>query len=362
MTARGRRPNVKLRADPDPLQLPAFLQKVCEQPERSLIMLDFDGTISEIVDDPACARPLPGAPELLRCLVESFGLVAIVSGRPISFLLDRLHLTGQVAEKAAGQAAADQAAADQAAGGQAADGAADQAADEAATDQAAASKSMVEAAKGLVLVGSHGLEMWTYASGTQVSDVDGRQVSGDWVEILGALEATARAELGNAVLVENKRLGLTLHWRMRPDMEAVAVELAQRLASEYGVVPHSGHMCIELRPAMSPSKGDAVRQLLRLPLRSKASSAGRAQTSLDGEVGSAVYVGDDVGDLDAFRALDRSADEAGLYRVKVAVGGPEAPAELLSEADLVVDGPWQVMQLLEALCSAAQHVSTGGHS
>ncbi len=339
MTSSERRPNVKLPADLGAFQLPAFFQRVCEQPERSLIMLDFDGTISEIVDDPARARPLPGAPELLRRLVESFGLVAIVSGRSISFLLDRLHLTGQVAEKAADQAAGD-----------------------AATGQATASKSMPEAAKGLVLVGSHGAEMWTYASGTQVSDVDGRQVSGDWAEILGALEATARAELGNAVLVENKRLGLTLHWRMRPDMEAVAVELAQRLASEYGVVPHSGHMCIELRPAMSPSKGDAVRQLLRLPLRSKASSAGRAQTPLDGEVGSAVYVGDDVGDLDAFRALDRSADEAGLYRVKVAVGGPEAPAELLSEADLVVDGPWQVMQLLEALCSAAQHVSTGGHS
>ena len=48
---------------------------------------DFDGTLSPIVADPADARPLTGAPELLAELARSFAVVAVVSGRPAAFLV-----------------------------------------------------------------------------------------------------------------------------------------------------------------------------------------------------------------------------------------------------------------------------------
>jgi trehalose-6-phosphatase len=38
--------------------------------KRLLLCLDYDGTISEIVRDPATARPVPGVPEILTELAS----------------------------------------------------------------------------------------------------------------------------------------------------------------------------------------------------------------------------------------------------------------------------------------------------
>ncbi len=60
--------------------------------------------------------------------------------------------------------------------------------------------------------------------------------------------------------------------------------------------------------------------------------------------GAALYAGDDRTDVDAFRGLD------GLeLGVRVAVASPEAPAELLVAADLVVTGTDGVLALLRRL-------------
>ena len=39
--------------------LPDALQPLVEHPETSALLLDFDGTLSLIVEDPTAARPLP---------------------------------------------------------------------------------------------------------------------------------------------------------------------------------------------------------------------------------------------------------------------------------------------------------------
>src|SRR4051812_8239399 len=59
-------------------------------PARTALLCDFDGTLAPIVDDPAAAGPLPGAVEVLARLSERLGLVAVVSGRPVSFLTAQL--------------------------------------------------------------------------------------------------------------------------------------------------------------------------------------------------------------------------------------------------------------------------------
>jgi len=63
-----------------------------------------------------------------------------------------------------------------------------------------------------------------------------------------------------------------------------------------------------------------------------------------------MYVGDDATDLDAFRGL-RELVQAGELdsALCVAVDSDEAPPELGREADLTLDGPPAVRQLLEAL-------------
>ncbi len=53
------------------------------------VVLDFDGTLSPIVDRPEAAVPAPGALEALRA-VASRTQVAVLSGRPLGELRDRL--------------------------------------------------------------------------------------------------------------------------------------------------------------------------------------------------------------------------------------------------------------------------------
>lgn len=55
---------------------------VAARARRLLVASDFDGTLAEIVDDPAAARPMPGVGELLGRLARlPDTTVAVVSGR-----------------------------------------------------------------------------------------------------------------------------------------------------------------------------------------------------------------------------------------------------------------------------------------
>ena len=60
------------------------------------------------------------------------------------------------------------------------------------------------------------------------------------------------------------------------------------------------------------------------------------------------FLGDDVGDLPAFAALDVLRSR-GVHTVKVGVKTAEAPPEVLAHADLVVDGPLGALELLRTL-------------
>jgi len=66
--------------------LPDVLRPFAAEPGRSGICTDFDGTLSAIVAEAEDARPAPGAVEVLGALARRFALVAVVSGRPVSFL------------------------------------------------------------------------------------------------------------------------------------------------------------------------------------------------------------------------------------------------------------------------------------
>src|SRR5687767_10522338 len=67
-----------------------LLAPFLRSPDRAGILVDFDGTLSVIVDEPADARPARGAVDVLHALAESYCRVAVVSGRPLSFLVSHL--------------------------------------------------------------------------------------------------------------------------------------------------------------------------------------------------------------------------------------------------------------------------------
>jgi trehalose 6-phosphate phosphatase len=134
---------------------------------------------------------------------------------------------------------------------------------------------------------------------------------------------------------EDKDSIAAFHWRGAPDEEtaAEAVREIAGAAEREGFAVHWGRKVLEVRPPVILDKGLGIEALLR---------GGLAST--------AVYVGDDTTDLDAFRGL-RALVEAGALTgaVCVAVASDEAPPDLAREADLTVDGPAGVRELLEAL-------------
>jgi hypothetical protein len=58
------------------------------------LCLDFDGTLAPIVDDPDQARPLPGVVDLLGALAGRFAAVALISGRPATYLAEHAPAPG----------------------------------------------------------------------------------------------------------------------------------------------------------------------------------------------------------------------------------------------------------------------------
>jgi trehalose 6-phosphate phosphatase len=184
----------------------------------------------------------------------------------------------------------------------------------------------------LTYVGNHGLEM--LAPGARKAAVDGA------VERLGArVRAFANDHYGDelrdlGVGLEDKQAIWSFHWRGASDERAAEAALEQ-IASDAraeGLDPHWGRLVLEIRPPVEADKGTAVEAVL----------AGR-------EVEHALYAGDDTTDLDAFRKL-RQLEQAGrLEAVCVGVDSTEGPAEITAEADLVVEGPGGVTDLLAAL-------------
>ena len=129
--------------------------------------------------------------------------------------------------------------------------------------------------------------------------------------------------------VEDKGLAVVFHYRGVAEEEAALERLRDIAADarELGLVALFGRKVLEVRPPVEADKGTAVRALLA-----------------DRGLGRALYAGDDTTDLDAFRGLD------GLeLGVRVAVASTEGPSELVEAADVVVDSPAELTQLLGAL-------------
>jgi trehalose 6-phosphate phosphatase len=141
--------------------------------------------------------------------------------------------------------------------------------------------------------------------------------------------ARVRASAPAGVRVEDKAVSLTIHVRSVPERLPWAREFAARESEVTGLAVHDAKMSVELRPPVSTDKGAVVARLL----------AGAA-------VEAACFVGDDLGDLSAFRALDGVPTA-----LRVAVSSAETPPELVDAADIVVDGPGGVLELLRALAA-----------
>jgi trehalose 6-phosphate phosphatase len=186
---------------------------------------------------------------------------------------------------------------------------------------------------GLVYVGNHGFEVLHPGEEAPVLDQTAAGRAARTRRFVEGLNASRLGVVG--IRLEDKGPIQALHWRGAPSQAAAELEAKEvaALAQAEGLVPRWGRKVLELRPVAGIDKGAAVTKLLQ--------GAG---------IAGALYGGDDVTDLDAFRALRwlRSSDRLSTA-ICVGVGSDEAPAALAEQADLLVDGTEEFVTLLKSL-------------
>jgi trehalose 6-phosphate phosphatase len=134
--------------------------------------------------------------------------------------------------------------------------------------------------------------------------------------------------------LEVKQYAVAIHTRRVPDRarwRAPIDEATRQVADRHGLEVLLGKLVWELRPAVDSDKGDAVRRVIS-----------------ESNARSAVVAGDDLGDLSAFAAAIELKARGG-DALRVAVDSAEAPPALIDKADVIVDGPPGLMELLQRL-------------
>jgi trehalose 6-phosphate phosphatase len=151
-------------------------------------------------------------------------------------------------------------------------------------------------------------------------------------DALGEIERAAAFVPG--ARVERKGPFAAVHYRASPDHEAARRILLERLgavAARHGLAVIEGKRVVEVVGVAVPDKGLVVERV-----------------AIEEGLRRVLVAGDDLADLGAFAALGRLA-RTGVAGLRVAVRSTEAPRQLLEEADLVVDGPRGLFELLEEL-------------
>lgn len=198
-----------------------------EDPGRSAILTDLDGTLAPITARPEQARVPEATRAALRKAGEKFGLVACVSGRRAAEARDLVGLPG------------------------------------------------------IAYSGNHGLELlWPGEEEPRLDPaLEGRERL--TAEFADALDPASLASAG--LRLEDKGPIQALHWRGVED-EAAAEELARTIAAEAerrGLHPHWGRKVLELRPTDAVGKNVAVGSLIAAADVRAAVYAGDDRTDLD---------------------------------------------------------------------------------
>lgn len=189
----------------------------------------------------------------------------------------------------------------------------------------------------IVYVGNHGIEVLDKGS-TEV-EID-PSLAGHEREAGTFIRSLDPDRLNAAGLrLEDKGPIVAIHWRGSDSDEAST--LIDQLASEAtvaGLKPHRGRMVLELRPDVTVDKGAAVKRLL----------GGTP------EIGTAVFIGDDRTDLDAFRAIDDLVGDDDLsagFKVSV-LSSETSDLDLRDRADICLDDTRAVTRFLRELADS----------
>ncbi|MCD2113346.1 MULTISPECIES: trehalose-phosphatase [Rhodococcus] len=183
----------------------------------------------------------------------------------------------------------------------------------------------------LVVAGSHGFDIWSPTDGQIAHDV-----LDDFTDLITETTETLRTRLDgiDGVGIEPKRASVAVHYRQAsPEVHdrvgAIVETLLQENPERLAVVP--GKMVYELKPAVDWNKGKAVLHLIEV-------------LGLASDEVVPLYLGDDITDEDAFRALRGRG-------IGILVGSPDDPemAGRRTDAEFVLASVDDVERFLSAL-------------
>ncbi len=186
------------------MSIPPALEPLVASAPNALLVLDFDGTISHIVDHPDDAVAIEGTIDVLVDLTQ-YLRVAFITGRPVEWLVARLSPCAE---------------------------------------------------RGVEFIGLHGHER--LRDGVIVPHRD----SAPWRDVIDEVHAEVIATAPPEVIAEPKGLGLALHFRNSTSAEEWIRAFTARVAAETGLVAHDTRYAVELRPPVDLDKGHAMDELI----------------------------------------------------------------------------------------------------
>ncbi|MFF7715471.1 trehalose-phosphatase [Streptomyces sp. NPDC007988] len=190
------------------------LAAVLERPSESVVALDFDGTLAEIVPDPEQARAHPATVPVLARLAPLVKSVVVVTGRPAG-----------VAVRYGGFAG-------------------------------------VEGLEHLVVLGHYGAERWDAVTGTVHAQPEHPGVAAVRAELPGLLDSMG---VWQGTWIEEKGRAVAVHTRRAEDPQAAFEALRDPvadLAARHGLIVEPGRLVLEVRPP-GVDKGIALAEYVR---------------------------------------------------------------------------------------------------
>ncbi len=188
----------------------AGLAALLAAPSRSVMALDFDGTLAPIVADPAAARPYPGSVQALARLAPRLASLALITGRPARVVADYGGFAG------------------------------------------------VRGLEDLVVIGRYGAERWEAATGALREIAPHPGVAAARSELPAVLDGIGAT---TGIQVEDTGGSLAVHARRADDPHAAFALLREPiggLAERHGLTLQQGRLVLELRPP-GADKGVALR-------------------------------------------------------------------------------------------------------
>ncbi len=188
----------------------------------------------------------------------------------------------------------------------------------------------------LVYVGNHGMESLHRDEIWQNPDAAAAitEIAAAMAEVEAAIDPVETAWL----LLENKGVSASIHYRLAPDpvaAQAMLLPIITAAAQRHGLIVTEGRLIFEFRPNVAINKGTAIKDLV-------------SQHQLQG----LLFLGDDLTDVDAFLALQDLRDSGAIEGLAVGVLGAESHPRVRDTMDIGIPGVPAAAALIHALAEA----------